>query len=199
MSSGSFDTISAVLLAGGASSRMGRDKSRIDFHGEPAATRITRLLASLFAEVWVAGGDPPDSAVGRRIADVEGPRCALRGFVAGLEAATRERVLVVATDLPLVTAELLLALCAWPEADAVVPRQDGRLQPLCALYRRDPVLAAAREKLATGDVALRAVLDAVETVTLDDADLAQVDPQRTALTNVNTPEELARALSLGRS
>ena len=81
----------------------------------------------------------------------------------------------------------------------MVPRQDGRLQPLCALYRRDPVLAAAREKLATGDVALRAVLDAVETVTLDDADLAQVDPQRTALTNVNTPEELARALSLGRS
>jgi molybdopterin-guanine dinucleotide biosynthesis protein A len=196
---GTYDTISAVLLAGGASSRMGRDRAHLSFAGQPAATRITSLLAGLFGEVLIAGGDPPESAVGRRVADQGEPQCALRGLVTALTAATRERVLVVATDLPLVTADLLLALVAWPEADAVVPSVNGRLQPLCALYRREPVLAVARSRLAAGgDLAVRGLLEEIDTVTLEAADVAQVDPDGTALFNVNTPEDLERALEASR-
>jgi molybdopterin-guanine dinucleotide biosynthesis protein A len=106
-------------------------------------------------------------------------------------------VLVVATDLPLLTADLLLALVAWPEADAVVPRTASGLHPLCALYRREPVLAVARARLADGRLALRGLLDAIDTATLEEADLARVDPDGTALMNVNTPEDLARARAAG--
>jgi molybdopterin-guanine dinucleotide biosynthesis protein A len=196
---GTIASISAALLTGGASSRMGRDKAHLEVDGAAAASRISRLLADLFEEVLIVGGDPPATAVGRRVADSEGPQCALRGFVAALAAASCERVLVVATDLPLLTADLLLALVAWPEADAVVPRTASGLHPLCALYRRKPVLAVARARLAEGRLALRGLLDAIDTAVLAEADLVRVDPDGAALSNVNTPEDLARMRAAIRS
>jgi molybdopterin-guanine dinucleotide biosynthesis protein A len=192
-------TVSAALLTGGASSRMGRDKAHVEIDGLPAASHISRLLAGLFEEVLIVGGDPPAAACGRRVADPEGPQCPLRGIAGALAAASCERVLVVATDLPLVTADLLLALVAWPEADAVVPRTARGPHPLCALYRREPVLSVARARLADGRLALRGLLDAIDTVTLEEADLARVDPDGTALLNVNTPEDLACARTAARS
>lgn len=178
---------------------MGGDKAALDVDGVAAAARVAATLDALFEEVLLVGGSPPAGAPGRHVPDVDGPRSALRGLVAALEAASGESVLVVACDLPLVTPELLLALVAWPEADAVVPRRDGRAHPLCALYRRESVLAAARGRLGEGSLALRDLLASVETSWLEDADLTQVDPDGTALTNVNTPEDLERARALARA
>ncbi len=189
---GRIATVTAALLAGGASSRLGRDKSRVDLDGVASSTRIARLLAGLFDEVILVGGDPPADAPGRRVRDVEGPRCGLRGLVSALEAAGGERVLVVATDLPLVTADLLLALVAWPEADAVVPRTADGSHPLCALYRRDSVLPVARARLAAGVLELRGLLGATDTRFLDEAEMERLDPGGHALSNLNTPDDLAR-------
>ena len=97
--------------------------------------------------------------------------------------------------MPHLSLELLLALTAWPEAQAVVPRDaEGQLHPLCALYDREAVLPVARERLARGQRALHGLLEAVETDELDAETLAVLDPGGRALANVNTPEELARAL-----
>jgi molybdopterin-guanine dinucleotide biosynthesis protein A len=131
--------------------------------------------------------------------DVGGPQCPLRGLVSGLAASSCERVMVLATDLPLVTADLLLALVAWPEADAVVPEADGRLQPLCGLYRREVMLAAARPRLDDGRLSLRGLLEDVEMVVLSERDVAEVDPDGLALTNVNSPADLARIVAAGIS
>lgn len=193
--SGRLATVSAALLIGGASSRMGRDKAKIEYDGVPAATRLSRLLGGLFEEVLIVGGDPPQGAVGRRVPDVPGPQCALRGIVSALAAARAERVLVLATDLPCVTPDLLLALVAWPEADVVVPRDEYGLHPLCALYRRDPVLERARVNLAEERLRLRPLLEAVDTSEFGSAEIALVDPEGAALENVNTPDELARLLA----
>jgi molybdopterin-guanine dinucleotide biosynthesis protein A len=114
-------------------------------------------------------------------------------LVSALEAAAGERVLVVATDLPLVTPDLLLALVAWPEADAVVPRTGAGSHPLCALYRRDAVLPIVRSRLAAGDLGLQALLDATDTRFLDAAEVERLDPEGHALANVNTPDDVARA------
>jgi molybdopterin-guanine dinucleotide biosynthesis protein A len=105
-------------------------------------------------------------------------------------------VLVVATDLPLLTPDLLLALVAWPEADAVVPRTAEGSHPVCALYRVEVVLPVARARLAAGRLALHGLLDAVATSYLEAEDLARVDPEGAALTNVNTPGDLAAAEAL---
>lgn len=172
---------------------MGQDKARLSLGGLTLAGRLASLLSDLFEEVLLIGGDPPGDAPGRRVSDPPGPSCALRGLVGALRAASAERVVVLATDLPLVTPDLLLALVAYPEADAVVPRPAEGPQPLCALYRREPVLAAAQARLESGELALRGVLDDVSVHFLEPESLAALDAAGQALWNLNTPEDLARA------
>ncbi len=189
---GRIANISAALLLGGASERMGCDKGSIALRGASAAEALAALLAASFEDVMLVGGEPPKSALGRRVADPPGERCALRGLVAALEAAREERVLVVATDLLGLTPTLLLALVAQPDADAVVPRTSDGEHPLCALYKRDAALPLARARLARGELSLRGVLSELRVHWLEGEDLSLVDPGGRALVNVNTPEDLAR-------
>ncbi len=193
--------LSGAVLLGGASSRMGRDKAALAVAGVAGATRIALALDALCDEVLLVGGTPPADAKGRAVADPEGPRCALRGLVAALEAARGERVLVVATDLPLVTDAFLrgLATAAGADADAVVPRPVPKAQPLCAVYHRLPVLARARKQLAAGELALHGLLDTLRVTWIEGERLRVLDPAGTALLNVNTPEDLVRAEALLRS
>lgn len=191
MSEGRLASVSAALLLGGASARMGVDKARIPLDGEPAAARLSRRLGALCEELLLVGGDPPPEAAGRRVADPPGPRSALRGLVGALAAATAERVLVVAIDLLGVTPELLLALVAAPAADVVAPRTARGPEPLCALYRREHALPAARAHLAAGRLALHELLAGLRVRWLEGEELRALDPQGRALANVNTPDELA--------
>jgi molybdopterin-guanine dinucleotide biosynthesis protein A len=189
---GRIANVTGAVLVGGASSRIGSDKAHLPIGGVPGAVRVARLLDGLFAEVLLVGGDPPAEAAGRRVPDGPGPVAALRGLVAALAASTTPWLFVAATDLPLLTPDLVLAIVAWPEADAVVPRTQRGPHPLCSLYRVEAVLPVARRKLAQGSLALHRLLDELATAWLEPQDLALVDPAATALTNVNTREELAR-------
>jgi len=189
--------VSGAVLVGGASRRMGRDKAHIEVAGEPLAVRTARLLDAVCDDVLLVGGIAPAAAPGRPVSDPDdgAPPSAMRGLLAALEAARSEEVLVVATDLPHLHVELLLGLVAWPRHEAVVPRDlTGRLHPLCALYRREPALAAARDCYVRERYALRGVLEALDTSYLEGSDLDAIDPGARGLTNVNTPAELARAL-----
>jgi molybdopterin-guanine dinucleotide biosynthesis protein A len=192
LAEGRLANVSGALLLGGASRRMGRDKARLERDGVALATRTARLLADHFEDVLLVGGDPPADAPGRRVADPEGPACALRGLVGALEAAHAPRVLVVANDLPLLEPEILLALVAWPEADVVLPGAPGRLEPLCALWDRAATLPRARAQLAAGRLALHELVAMLRAERLAGADLRAVDPAGTMLANANTPEDWAR-------
>lgn len=187
--SGRLETVSAAILLGGASTRMGRDKALLEWHGETLLARQARLLGTLFAEVLLVGGAPPADATGRRIEDGAGERSALRGIVAALGAAKTPWVLVTATDLPGLTADLVLGLVAsqTPGQAAIVPRTD-RPEPLCALYRVEPVHEIARERLERGELMLRGLLDAIPVTWIEGHDLDRIDGTD-ALANVNTPED----------
>jgi len=171
---------------------MGRDKAELTLAGRSYAGRISGLLAEFFEEVYLVGGNPPADAVGIFVADGEGPQCPLRGLVAVLEAAKAPRVLIVATDMPLVSPELVLALTALPEADVVLPLSPRGPQPLCAIYRRETILPLAKRRLASGELALHGMLESVEVCELVPDRLAQIDPKGRALQNINTPEESQR-------
>lgn len=201
---GRLANVAGALLLGGASSRMGRDKSQLSLDGESLAARSARLLARCFEEVLLVGAPPAAAALcaplGLRLAaDPPGPRCPLRGLVGALAAAQAPRVVVIATDLPGLCDDLPLALSAWPDADAVVPRRGGRPEPLCALWRRDAVLPLARARLeagaagaAAGALSLRALIEALGNVRwLEEPELAALDPGGRALFNVNTPADWA--------
>lgn len=191
MLDGQLGNVAGALLLGGGSRRMGRDKAHLEWQGERWSTRTARRLDKLFAETLLIGGEPASDAPGRRVPDPPGPSCALRGLVGALEAADAERVLIVATDLPLLCDDLLVALTAWPERDVVVPCDADGDHPLCAIYRRGRCLAVARAHLESERLALRDLLAALDTdrVTLARLGLADIGPN--PLTNINTPEELA--------
>jgi molybdopterin-guanine dinucleotide biosynthesis protein A len=134
-----------VALAGGASRRMGRDKTGLALAGETLAARAARRLLAVCSAVAVADG-------GRGLVPglpwvADGPG---RGPAAGILGAARawpgRALLVLACDLPLVPTPLLAALRDTAAAvDWAVPRRDGRLEPLCALYG-----PAALAELAAG-------------------------------------------------
>lgn len=188
---GRLATVAGAVLLGGASTRFGSDKAAFEIDGVACATRVARQLAAIVEDVMLVGGTPPADAPGRRVPDGPGDRCAMRGWLAALEAARAPQLLVVATDLPFVTRALLLALIAQPTASAVVPRPDGRPQPLCALYDVAAVLPIVRDQFAAGRYALRSVLDQLpSTRFLDPPDLLRLDPTARALTNLNTPGTL---------
>lgn len=185
-------SVSGALLLGGESTRMGRDKAHIEWHGETLSTRTARLLARLFEEILLVGGDPGSDAPGRYVADPSGPRCALRGLVGALASATSPRVLVVATDLPYLSEDLLLALTAWPESGVVIPSDEDGAHPLCAIYQREICLPVARANLEAGRLSLRELFSSVDHCRVSLEDLGVMDLEPPPLTNVNTPEALAQ-------
>ncbi len=193
---GRLANVAGAVLIGGASSRMGSDKAQRPFGGVAAATRTSQLLATLFDDVMLVGGDAPADAIGRRIDDVAGPRCALRGIIAALGASRAERVLIVATDLPLLTPALLLALVAWPVADVVLPRRGAHIEPLCAVWSRERALGCAHTQLEAGRLALHELVAQLDAHYLEAADLLIADPTAIALTNANTPETWTHLESL---
>ncbi len=143
-----------------------------------AAARMARRLATLFEEVICVGSEPPADTGARRADEVDGPPGVLRDIASALAAATAERVLVVAAGAEEASPDLLLALVAWPEAEAVVPRARGAARPACALYQRETALRALREQMASGRGDVRAWLEAL--------DAAYVDPD--ALPDSGAPE-----------
>lgn len=186
-----FANVSGAVLLGGRSSRMGEDKARLTVGGEVTLLRLSNLLHGLFEEVLLVGGSPCVEARGRRVADPPGETSSLRGLVAALEAATRERVFVVATDLPLLTPESVLGLVAWPRAQVVAPRTEAGSHPFCAIYERESVLVKARANWQAGKLSLRALLDELQTAYLEASDWQSLDPDGMALRNMNTPADRA--------
>jgi molybdopterin-guanine dinucleotide biosynthesis protein A len=184
--------LSGVVLAGGASRRMGRDKALIDFEGEPLAARVARRLAEACDDVVVAPGD------GRRLAWLGLPQVAdvapgagpLGGIVAGLESARRPLVAVVAVDMPYVHAGVLAALAeVWAGEPAVVPLVAGRLEPLHAVY----CTSAAGELRALLEAGQRSVAEALRVLgarVVPAADLGRQDPGCRFALSLNRPEDL---------
>jgi len=196
-------SVAAFILAGGASSRMGRNKGLMKITGEPLILRTARLLEPLVSRVTVIGPAGlyrkvgiramPDKIPGlRKVAAYQGP---LAGIVTALAVTSSPWNLILACDLPYLTAEwieLLLSRAVQSNAKAFVPRSPEGLEPLAAVYRRDAYVPLA-EAFRKG---VRKVTDAlamipVETIALQDFTVA--GQNRLVLKNVNTPEDFRSA------
>lgn len=190
--------VAGAVLAGGYSRRMGRDKALLILPDDPRPL-LVRALDALRAAgcgpLWVSVRELPSpydallaEHVVRAVADLrpgEGPLAALEALLAAFAepATSPDWLLVVACDMPRLDPSLLRALCAAraPEVDAVVPRVDGRAQPLHALYHRR-ALTSVRAALDAGRLAATRLLDDLTVRWLD-------LPDATSFTNLNTPQQ----------
>lgn len=182
------DGCTLVILAGGASRRMGRDKALLPAGDGGMAERLLRRLGPVVDEVIIAGGSAaPDGA--RHVADRHAGRGPLAGMQAAFDVAAHPCVWVVACDLPDVESAMLGLLQSHSEGvDAVVPIVAGEVQGLCALYRRD-VGAQIGRLLESNESSVKALLHAITTRYLDEAALRRVDPELRSFRNINTPAD----------
>ena len=189
-------SVSAALMAGGKSKRMGQDKAWIELDGEPLIKRVADVLGQVADEVIVVANDPRYESLGLRVVRDRYPNGgALGGIATGVGAATHETVLVAACDMPFLSADVWRVLLAHAgEADVVIPRIGGEYETLHALYTKASVPHMARA-LAENRLRVISFFDQVRVLAIEEAELRAVDPELRAFTNVNTPEELASALS----
>ena len=131
--------LSGLVLAGGASRRMGTDKAQILFDSEPLVIRAVRTLARVCTDVVVASGDGHrlDHLGVTQVADVLPGAGPLAGIAAGLESARHDLVAVIAVDMPAASPAVLALLAGlWRGEAAVVPVVAGRWEPLHAVWAR---------------------------------------------------------------
>jgi molybdopterin-guanine dinucleotide biosynthesis protein A len=187
---------SAAIQAGGASSRMGRDKGLVLLDGVPLIERVLETVQPLVEDVLITTNAPDDYRyLALPLAQDDHPAAgALEGLRTALRHASGELVLVVGCDMPFLERNLLSHLLApGGDWDVVVPRWDDRLQPLCAVYRRRTCLAAVEDSLHRGDRRLISFHGAVRVRVLEPAEVRRLDPAGMSFFNVNTPEDLESA------
>ncbi|MEO6797925.1 MAG: molybdenum cofactor guanylyltransferase [Candidatus Dormibacter sp.] len=181
---------SLIVLAGGQSRRMGRDKAGLPAGDETLLERIITRLTPVVDEVILAGGAPLSLPNGvRSVADRYPDTGPLAGIHAGLLAAMGDRALVVACDYPDIDPEIVRFLQARVAGvEAVVPRIAGQAQGLCALYRVG-VASHAERLIAAGERRVNALLEACAVRYLDEMELRGVDPGLRSFRNLNTPAD----------
>ncbi len=177
--------ISAIVLAGGKSARMGRDKAVLPFGGERLIDRVISALQDLFSDILVVCSRPdlalPPSI--RLVADEQPGLGPLMGILSGLKASATDMNFVMACDIPDFNRVFLLRMledCA--DVDIRVPRHaDGRYEPLFALYSRR-VIPLAQACLDRG-------ISKVDRI-FPDCRVEFVDiPADLRLININTPAD----------
>jgi molybdopterin-guanine dinucleotide biosynthesis protein A len=194
----------AIILAGGGSSRLGQDKGLVKLAGKPLIRHVLDKVESLVDEklVVVSSEDqtePYAKEVGSRArviaddAEFHGP---LGGAATGFEKALGKYSLLVACDTPFASRDVLqLLLELSVDKNAVIPRWPNCfVEPLQAVYCTKPALEAARDGLRSGEVRMQAMVNRLRNIRyVSTIVLEQLDPGLRTFFNVNTPLDLKKA------
>jgi molybdenum cofactor guanylyltransferase len=186
-------TLSAVLLAGGESRRMGPDKATTIFQGEPLWQRQIRILRELRPEKLFVSArrDPAWKPVGTDIVLDETPSGGpLSGITATLARIETSHLVTLAVDMPFIITEDLLSLVKEGTANrGVVPMFGGRAEPLAAIYPKDAYVDCAAA-LSSKDRSLQGLVrHLAEIGKIELTYLSQDEAER--YRSVNTPEDLS--------
>ena len=193
--------LTLLILAGGMSSRMGRDKAAIPFPGEGGpslAARVQLALRPLATDCLLAANT--SYGLGCRLVrddpEFPGP---LGGLLAGLAAANSDLVLAVAVDTPFPARALAQGLIELarenPLADLTAASHRGRIEPLFAVYRRRAAIRLREMERLPGErgVPLRRAITRLRTIEVAESTWRSWDPGASSFINCNTPEELDAA------
>jgi molybdopterin-guanine dinucleotide biosynthesis protein A len=189
-----FPNITGVILGGGQSRRMGRDKRRLNWEGEPFLDRVCGLMSCLFDEVLVvtAQEDYDCSHLPVRLVTDRIPqKGSLGGLYTGLLEAQNPLTFVVACDMPFLLKESIARLCLEPISDVLVVKLSTGIQPLHARYskRCAPVI---EQMMHEGDLKIQNLVfrPGLTVKIIEESLFDDIDPYRESFNNINTPADL---------
>jgi molybdopterin-guanine dinucleotide biosynthesis protein A len=194
--------VTAIVLAGGAGSRLGHvKKALLDVGGKPIIERVLDAVRPLVCDIIVADNDQSLAHLpGIRIAPDLRPRAGpLTALYSGLSAARSELCIVVASDMPFLNSALLTWMVEEArDYDAVVPVVDSRMEPMHAVCRTKACLTAVAAALRRGEKRMTSYLPNVRVRKVTQDTLRRIDPDLRSLFNVNTPADLLSARQMAR-
>ena len=187
-----IEGVTGVILAGGASSRMGRNKALLEVDGIPIITRTYRKLASMFHEVIIVTNSPQDYDFipCRKVLDIYSNIGSIAGLHSALAHSGSAYSFVTACDMPFLDQSIILYLCDLLQEgyDAVIPYSEGGQEPLHAVYS-SKCKDVFDKAIQRGE---RKILDILENVTVREVpygEVQRIGGQAVSFMNVNTPEE----------
>jgi molybdenum cofactor guanylyltransferase len=192
--------VAGIVLAGGRSTRFGRDKLAEPLGATSLLQRAVDGVAAVSGVVVVVvAPDAPDPAVAssvplriaRDAVQAQGP---LAGLIAGLAVVREPLCVVAAGDMPFLRASvlgLMVRVASEDPSGAVVLGGGGGPRPLPCVLRTEEALGEARPAFESGDRSLRSLIEALGARVIPERDWAALDPDRRTLRDVDRPQDLA--------
>lgn len=190
--------VTGVVLAGGQSRRMGKNKALLPMGGKPVVRRLVELFSQLFEEVMIAANDPAlyGPYCRKVVADVFPGKGPLAGLHAALTQARKDWVFMTACDTPFVSENLVRAMSKLTGGvDAVLAETEEGIEPLNAFYSKQ-CLPAVHGCLEAGEFRMVSFHPRIKLRVVSAAELAQWDPDGRTFWNMNTPEDYEKALAM---
>lgn len=186
--------ISAFVLAGGKSTRMGTDKALVEFNGRSLLDRALELTRSITPDVRIVGDPAKYSSFAPVIEDIYSNCGPLAGIHAALRSSGSDLSLILAVDNPFLLPaflHLLVRKAIDSAALVIVPHTTQGWQPLCAVYRR-PFADLAEKSLLNGRCKIDMLFDPAHTQVLTEEELQSAGFSTAMFRNLNTPQDLAQ-------
>jgi molybdopterin-guanine dinucleotide biosynthesis protein A len=187
-----------IVLAGGESRRMGRNKAFLELEGIPLVEHVLRTFRGIFPKVMIVSSDPAayrsyDAMVVADEIDKPGP---LTGIYSGLLHSTDEHNFIAACDMPFLHPGLISYMAGLVKGqDIVVPVVDGRVEPLHAIYSTG-LLPFIEKKLSEDARQIQGIFSEARVRYVTEKEIARYDPEQRSFRNINTPEEYKEATCL---
>jgi molybdenum cofactor guanylyltransferase len=192
--------ITGIILAGGASTRMGCDKMHLPFDGQPLIAHVVQALRPLCEELLIVTNDTtriPMLDGADVVEDIIPGAHALGGLYTGLRLATHQRCVVTTCDAPRIQTGLLAFLAsAISNYDAAVPVGAHGLHPLCAAYAARCV-GVIEHQIAQEQWSVQACIALLHTYRVPPDLIHQYDAEELSLQNINTPDEYQALIQSG--
>ena len=193
--------MTSIILAGGKSSRLGRNKALQVIEGKSLIQWVVDRLAILSTEIIIATAHgeaiPCSSAVRlKTVADIYPGKGPLVGIYSGLIASSSPRAIVVGCDTPFLSVGLLEYMTQICSAfDVVIPRIKNKLEPLCAVYSKN-CLVPIQELLEQDERRIRKLFSMVKVKYVEEDEINSFDPEHLSFFNINSQADLDRARKL---
>jgi len=190
--------MTSIVLAGGKSIRLGREKALEKVKSQPLIQLVIDRLSSLGNDIMVVTSQIdtlPDLGV-KKVIDIYPNKGPLGGIYSGLMAAPCFYCLVVGCDMPLLNVALLRYIMELsPGFDVVIPRVNDNVEPLHAVYSKN-CLATIETALKRDRLQIQGFFHQVKVRYVEDAELKKFDPEHLSFFNINSESDLERAQAL---